>query len=90
MVRGKGQKKAVKKIAPKALVTSDMPIGDVVNKYPETAEILMRWGMHCIGCHVAATESIGQGAAAHGLDKQQIAKMLAEMNSAISKNKTRK
>ena len=31
-------------------VTKDMLIGEVVSKYPETIEILMGAGMHCLGC----------------------------------------
>ncbi|MEM7819990.1 MAG: DUF1858 domain-containing protein [Candidatus Aenigmatarchaeota archaeon] len=71
----------------KALVTANMSIGDVISKYPESAEIMLKWGLHCIGCHVAAWESIEQGAAAHGLNKAQIAKMVAEINAAIVKRK---
>jgi hybrid cluster-associated redox disulfide protein len=63
-----------------------MSIAEAVCKYPQTADIMMRYGMHCIGCQVAAMESISQGAAAHGLNKAQIAKMLKEMN-AVAKRK---
>ena len=80
-------KKAKVKKTKKALVTADMSIGDVISKYPESAEVMMKWGLHCIGCHVAAWESVGQGAAVHGLSKAQIAKMLKEINTAIAKRK---
>ena len=65
-------------------IRKDMLIGDVVGKYPETAEIMMKNGMHCVGCHVAAMETIEQGATAHGMTKKQIDKMVKEMNDTVS------
>ncbi|MBD3312846.1 DUF1858 domain-containing protein [Candidatus Woesearchaeota archaeon] len=61
-----------------------MPIGDVVQKYPETAEVMFRHGMHCIGCHVAAFETVEQGAAAHGID---VDKFMEELNKAAKESK---
>lgn len=39
-------------------VTKDMLIGEVVSKYPETIEILMGAGMHCLGCPSSQMESL--------------------------------
>jgi len=33
----------------KKLITKDMSITEVVERYPETAEIFMNAGMHCFG-----------------------------------------
>ncbi len=68
----------------KQLISKDMPIGDVVEKYPETAEVMFRHGMHCIGCHVAQFETVEQGAAAHGID---VGKFLKELNEAAAAEK---
>lgn len=75
------------KAKPKIPVTSDMLIGDIISKYPESAEIMMKYGLHCIGCHIAAWESLGIGASSHGLNEKQISKMVAEINKAIAKKK---
>ena len=66
------------------LITKDMPIGEVVEKYPDTAEVMFRHGMHCIGCHVAAFETVEQGAAAHGIDSD---KLIKELNEAAVESK---
>jgi len=71
-------------------ITKDMTLGDVVSRYPEAAEVMLRYGLHCIGCHVAAFETIEQGALSHGMDKKQIDKMLKEMNETANKPKTEK
>ena len=64
------------------LITKDMPIGEVVQKYPQTAEVMFRYGMHCIGCHVAAFETVEQGALAHGID---VDKFMEDLNKAAKK-----
>ena len=64
------------------LITKGMPIGEVVQKYPQTAEVMFRYGMHCIGCHVAAFETVEQGALAHGID---VDKFMEDLNKAAKK-----
>lgn len=71
----------------KEKINGKMTLGEVVQKYPETAEVMLKYGLHCVGCHVAAWETIEQGASAHGLDKKKITEMLKEMNKAVSKSK---
>lgn len=66
-------------------ITKEMTLGEAVSKYPETAVIMMKYGLHCIGCHVASWESIEQGAMGHGLTAAQVKDMVAEMNVAVSK-----
>lgn len=63
-------------------ITKDMTLGELVTKHPETVEVMFRYGLHCIGCHMAAHETIEQGAAAHGMDGKAIDKMVKEMNAA--------
>ena len=49
-------------------ITKEMSIMEVVQKYPDTAEVFMNAGMGCLGCAAARFENIGQGASAHGID----------------------
>jgi len=66
----------------KNIITKDMTLGEVVQKYPETVPIMFEHGLHCIGCHVAAFETIEQGALGHGIDVEEL---LKDMNNAIKK-----
>ena len=68
----------------KKKITRDMSIMDVVQKYPETANVLIDAGMHCLGCAAAHFENIGQGAEAHGID---VDKLIEDMNKAVEKKK---
>ncbi len=67
-----------------AQITKDMTIGEVVAKWPETAEIMLGYGLHCIGCHVNPYESIEGGAMGHGMSSETVDGMLKEMNEAVS------
>ncbi len=75
----KTTKKAEKSKGP---VTKDMTLGDVVQKFPESAEVMFKHGLHCIGCHVAAWETIEQGAEVHGVNADTLVK---DINVAINK-----
>ena len=55
---------------------------EVVQKHPETAEVFMKHGLHCIGCMAAQYESIGEGAKAHGID---VKKLVKDLNDAVKK-----
>ena len=67
-------------------ITKDMTIGEVVSKFPEAAEVMLKHGMHCVGCHVAGMETIEQGAVSHGMD---LKKLLKDMNEAVEKDETK-
>lgn len=60
------------------MITKDMSITEVVDKYPRSAEVFMRYGMHCFGCMAARFENIEQGATAHGIDVDM---MMKELNT---------
>ena len=51
---------------------------DAVEINPDAAEILMKYGMHCLGCAIAHGETVGEAAAVHGADLE---KMLEELNA---------
>ena len=51
-----------------AKITPDIGIMELVERWPIAAQILMQHGMGCLGCAAAHFESVGQGAAAHGID----------------------
>jgi len=61
-------------------ITKDMGITETVQKYPETIEVFMRFGMGCIGCAAASFENIEEGALVHGIDPDEI---IAKLNEAV-------
>ena len=63
------------------MVTKDMNILEAVQKYPVITLVFKRYGLGCVGCMVAAGETLGEGIAAHGLDAEAV---IAEMNKLIA------
>ena len=61
-------------------ITKNSTIGEVVDSNPLLGEIMMNRGLHCVGCHVKYHETIEQGCKAHGMDDEEIADMLKELN----------
>lgn len=66
-------------------ITKDMTLGDCIKKHPETVGVFMKFGLHCVGCHVAAFETIEQGAKGHGMSDEDVENMLKEMNEEVEK-----
>ncbi len=63
-------------------VTKDMTIGTLLTIDTNLAPILMRAGMHCLGCPSSQMETIEEAAMVHGIDAdtlvQQINDFLAQ------------
>jgi len=65
-------------------ITAGMAIGDVIAAFPETVPVFLEYGLHCIGCRVAASESLEAGAAAHGLEGPRFQKFIKDLNAAVA------
>jgi hybrid cluster-associated redox disulfide protein len=53
-------------------ITADSTILELLQAKPESAEVLMRFGMGCLGCAIGRGESIRQAAAAHGIPLDEL------------------
>ena len=51
-----------------AQVTKQMLIDELLQLDPNIAGVLMRAGMHCIGCPSSQMESLEEAAMVHGMD----------------------
>ena len=67
-----------------AQVSKDMLIGELIRLDPNVAPILMRAGMHCLGCPSAQMESLAEAAMVHGLD---VDVLVAQINDFLETNK---
>ena len=59
-------------------------IGEIVNQYPETAEVLFGIGMHCLGCPASQAESLEDACAVHGVSSDTVVKAI---NDGIAENR---
>ena len=60
-------------------ITKDTLISDILRMNPNAAAILMGFGMGCLGCPSSQMESLGQAAAVHGIDVEELLKKLNEL-----------
>lgn len=59
-------------------VSKDMLIGELVRLDEGIAPILMRVGMHCLGCPSAQMESLEEACMVHGLDVDTVVSAINE------------
>lgn len=57
-------------------VEKETLIKDVVGIGPEAAQMLMDFGMGCIGCPASQAESIEEASMVHGIDVEELLKSL--------------
>ena len=58
------------------IITKDMAIGEIIQKYPQTVKVFLSHGLMCVGCAAARFENLEQGASAHGVDVDSLVKDL--------------
>lgn len=58
------------------MITKEMTIGEIIRIKEDAAEILMSFGMGCIGCPSAQSESLEDAAGVHGLNVEELIKAL--------------
>lgn len=66
------------------VIEKDMNLGDLVIQYPIAAEVLLDYGLHCVGCFANAFDTIEMGARVHGMSDEEIAEMLERVNEVIN------
>jgi len=69
-------------------ITRDILISEILAKNPNKsailAEMLLDFGIHCIGCGASTFETLGQGVLGHGFSEQQLDKLIDDLNKVIS------
>ena len=59
-------------------ITKDMTIGEVLQQNINYAEILMSYGMHCLGCPASQAETLEEACQVHGIDVDPVISALNE------------
>ena len=68
-----------------AKVTKDMLIGQLLQVDANIAPILMRAGMHCLGCPASQMESLEEAAMVHGIDSDLLVEKINAAMAAAGK-----
>ncbi|MCD7867104.1 MAG: DUF1858 domain-containing protein [Clostridiales bacterium] len=65
-----------------AQIDKNMLIGQLITLDPNIAPILMRAGMHCLGCPASQMESLEEAAMVHGLDADVLVEQINDFLAA--------
>ena len=66
-------------------ITRNWKIEKILEEYPDSVEVLVDYGFHCIGCALASFETLEQGAKAHGLKDKDIDELVDKLNNQDKK-----
>ncbi len=53
-------------------LNADSTIADLLREKPESAQVLFRFGMGCLGCAIANNETVREAAQAHGVPLEEM------------------
>lgn len=56
----------------------DTTIGEILEKAPEKAEVLLEIGMHCLGCPASQMETLEEACEVHGIEVEEV---IAKLNA---------
>jgi len=65
-------------------ICKGMTIGEVLRLNRGTARIFMEFGMHCLGCPHATSETVEEACAAHGANADEL---VHQLNTYLSEQK---
>ncbi len=66
------------------LISKEMPIGDVMQRYPASIDLMIKYGMK-FGCSVNTRESITESALRNGIEHGKISELVEKLNEMAEK-----
>ena len=71
-------------------ITKNTLIAEILAENPEKAqllsEIMLDFGIHCVGCGAAAFETLKQGVLGHGYSEADLNKLVKQINEVLEEN----
>ena len=71
-------------------ITKDMLIAEILAENPAKAQLLSEmmidFGIHCVGCGAAAFETLEQGVLGHGFSEEDLKNLVKQINEVLEKN----
>ncbi len=62
-------------------ITKEMPIREIIEKYPKTIPVFNDYDLHCAGCPMAQEETLEEAVQLHQID---LKKLLEDLNKAAN------
>lgn len=58
------------------MIKKTMTIGELLEQFPDKADILLESGMHCLGCPASQMETLEEACEVHGIDVDELIEKL--------------
>ena len=58
------------------MIEKNITIGELLEKFPDKADILLESGMHCLGCPASQMETLEEACEVHGIDVDELIEKL--------------
>ena len=58
------------------MIDKTTKIGDLLEQFPDKADMLLEAGMHCLGCPASQAETLEEACMVHGIDVDELVKKL--------------
>ncbi len=69
------------------LITKEILVSELLERHPETAPILISYGLHCVGCAFSSFDTLENGIKIHGMDDETFEMLMKDINKvAFDKN----
>ena len=65
-------------------VTRETNMAELVQMHSEAVEVLMDYGLHCVGCALMAYDTVEQGAKIHNMTDEEIDEMVERLNEVVA------
>jgi len=62
-------------------IDPDMPVDEIMRRWPATIRVMIRYGMLCVGCPIGSFHTVAEACFAHAVDE---AAFTAELLSAMT------
>jgi hybrid cluster-associated redox disulfide protein len=87
----KNNKKSSSKEKKGVKISKKDKIGDILSICPQSALLMSKYGLHCVGCAIGVSETLEDGCKAHFLQDKDVDLLVKEINDEIVKDsKTKK
>jgi len=69
----------------KVKIDPDMRISELLEKYPELADVLVQeYGLHCVNCYISDFDTLREGASIHGIEDIFFEEMIEDLENRIN------
>ncbi len=68
----------------KSSIDLNMTFGEILSQNPDSADVMLSYGLHCVGCGINEYDTIQQGAAIHGLSKEDMKSLLEDLKNVTA------